>query len=556
MAGENVLIATLQTVSTILCTPRIISHSMIYQLIALIGSFALSLLLTPIFRRVSVAIGMVDHPDSHRKLHREPIALCGGPTILVSSLFAACFIPFLDPPIRYGFLNNPWPILGLIGGALAIVVLGMVDDKFALRGRQKLFGQIAVCLWMVFCGYRIVNIELFGLHINMAILMVPVSVLWLLMTINSLNLIDGADGLCSSVGWIASAGIAVIATLIGHPLEATIAAGLAGSLLGFLVYNFPPAKVFLGDSGSMLVGLILGALAVRASLKGPTSVSLLAPVAIFAIPFFDSGIAILRRKLTGRSIFSTDRGHIHHSMLRWGLSNRGLVVAINVACGITAIGAIFSTSMGNPAIAVISVICVLGALVASRAFGHAELQLLSSRTYHFCGSLMPKSQSNRAVGSHHAIRFQGNRGWETVWNSLMEFAEKHNLAKVSLDLNVPWLHEGFHASWSRTRTPEEANLWKSQLPVFANNRPLGKMVLIGRMENVNAVSVLNELAEMMEGLQSVLRELASEPEIHRDQKATVSNADTVSMSLDDSVDSTLVLPQVSNTRSESSSLSS
>jgi len=537
---------------------------MIYQLIALSGSFVLSLLLTPVFRRLAIAIGMVDHPDLHRKLHREPIALCGGPTILFSSLLAACLVPFLDEKIRQTFWANPWPVLGLIGGAIAIVVLGVVDDMFTLRGRQKLFGQIAVCCWMVFCGYRIVNIELFGIHFNMAILMVPVSILWLLMTINSLNLIDGADGLCSSVGWIASAGIAVIATLIGHPLEATIAAGLAGSLLGFLVYNFPPAKVFLGDSGSMLVGLILGALAVRASLKGPTSVSLLAPVAIFAIPFFDSGIAILRRKLTGRSIFSTDRGHIHHSMLRWGLSNRGLVIAINIACGITAIGAIFSTSMGNPAIAVISVVCVLGALVASRAFGHAELQLLGSRTYHFCNSLMPRRKWDSSVGNQHAIRFQGNRGWETVWNSLMEFAEKHELAKVSLDLNVPWLHEGFHASWSRTRMPDEANLWKSQIPVFANNRPLGKMLLIGRMENVNAVSVLNELAEMMEGLQSVLRELASEPEIERPENAsgkfaenkTVASMDTVSMSLDDSIDGTHILPKPSTAISENTALSS
>ena len=522
---------------------------MIYQLIALSGSFVLSLLLTPIFRRLSIAVGLVDHPDLHRKLHREPIALCGGPTILFSSLVAACVVPLLDESLRRAFWLNPWPVLGLIGGAIAIVMLGVVDDMFALRGRQKLFGQIAVCCWMVFCGYRIVNIELFGIHFNMAILMVPVSIFWLLMTINSLNLIDGADGLCSSVGWIASAGIAVIATLIGHPLEATIAAGLSGSLLGFLVYNFPPAKVFLGDSGSMLVGLILGALAVRASLKGPTSVSLLAPVAIFAIPFFDSGIAILRRKLTGRSIFSTDRGHIHHSMLRWGLSNRGLVVTINIACGITAIGAIFSTSMGKPVIAVISVICVLGALVASRAFGHAELQLLGSRTYHFCSSFMPRRKWDSIIGNQHAIRFQGNRGWETVWNSLMEFAEKHELAKVSLDLNVPWLHEGFHASWSRTRMPEEANLWKSQIPVFANNRPLGKMLLIGRMENVNAVSVLNELAEMMEGLQSVLRELTSEPEIERAgksiEKATVAWTDTVSISLDDSTDGTKIEPEAS-----------
>jgi len=509
---------------------------MTYQLIALCGSFLLSLALTPLFRRLSIAIGMVDHPDQHRKLHREPIALCGGPTLLVCSLLAACFAPFLNDGIRAAFWNNPWPVYGLIGGAIAIVILGVVDDRFTLRGRQKLFGQIAICGWMVWSGYKIAGIELFGFHLDMTILMVPVSVFWLLMTINSLNLIDGADGLCSSVGWIASAGIAVIASLTGHYLEATIAAGLAGALLGFLIYNFPPAKVFLGDSGSMLVGLVLGALAIRASLKGPTSVSLLGPVAIFAIPFFDSGIAIIRRKLTGRSIFSTDRGHIHHSMMRWGLSNRGLVIAINIACAITAAGAMLSTSMGNPYIAVISVLCVLGALVISRAFGHSELQLLANRIYHFCGSMTQRLNWDGNIGNQHAIRFQGNRGWETVWNSLMEFAEKHNLSKVSLDLNVPWLHEGFHASWSRTRCPDESNLWKSQLPVFANNRSLGKMSLVGSMQNVNSVSVLNELAEMMEGLQSVLRELASEPEPVAECTISSANLDTVAIAADDSVD--------------------
>ncbi|MFN9912725.1 MAG: MraY family glycosyltransferase, partial [Pirellulaceae bacterium] len=200
--------------------------------------------------------------------------------------------------------------------------------------------QILVAGWMVWSGYRLEAIDIFGWQLDFSYLMVPISMLWLLLTINSLNLIDGADGLCSSVGWIASTGIAAMATVGGHSLEGSIAAGLAGALLGFLVYNFPPAKVFLGDSGSMLVGLMLGALALRTSLKGATAISLLGPVAIFAIPFFDSGMAILRRKLTGRSIFSTDRGHIHHSLLRWGVSHRGLLLIVNVACAVTAAGAL------------------------------------------------------------------------------------------------------------------------------------------------------------------------------------------------------------------------
>jgi UDP-GlcNAc:undecaprenyl-phosphate GlcNAc-1-phosphate transferase len=489
---------------------------MIYQLVALIGAFGLSLLLTPFCRQLALKFGLVDHPDTHRKLHREPIALCGGPTILLCSLVASCFLPFFVPDIRNWFWHDPWPLLGLVVGALGIVALGMFDDRFTLRGQQKLIGQILVAGWMVWSGYRLEAIDIFSWQVDFSYLMVPISMLWLLLTINSLNLIDGADGLCSSVGWIASTGIAAMATLGGHSLEGSIAAGLAGALLGFLVYNFPPAKVFLGDSGSMLVGLMLGALALRTSLKGATAISLLGPVAIFAIPFFDSGMAILRRKLTGRSIFSTDRGHIHHSLLRWGVSHRGLLLIVNVACAVTAAGALVGAMLKSEMIALLSTLTVLGCLVASRAFGYSELRLLSNRVYQLCGALVPswevgsKERPAKLRGHQQVFRLQGNRSWETIWNAFLEFAEKHDLAKISLDLNVPWLHEGFHANWNRSRLPDDSHLWRVQLPVFANERSLGRMTLAGRMENVDAVSILNELVEMVEGLQPEILQLASE----------------------------------------------
>lgn len=487
-----------------------------YQIAALAGAFLLSLVITPICRQFAIRFGLVDHPDAHRKLHREPIALCGGPAILLCSFVAACLLPFFVEGIRERFYNDPWPLLGLVTGALAIVALGVLDDFFALRGRQKLLGQVAIAVWMVWTGYRMDAIDLFGFEINSAFLVIPISVLWLLLTTNSLNLIDGADGLCSSVGWIASTGIAAMATLQGHTLEGSIAAGLAGAILGFLVYNFPPAKVYLGDAGSMLIGLILGALALRTSLKGATAISLLGPVAIFAIPFFDSGMAILRRKLTGRSIFSTDRGHIHHSLLRYGLGHRGLLLLINLACAITASSALIGYMFKSELIALFSTLMVLGCLVASRAFGYTELKLLSNRVYHFCESFVPQVESLQAKngirpkGRQNMIRLQGNRSWETIWSAFLEFAEKHDLAKISLDLNVPWLHEGFHANWNRTRMPDDSHLWRVQLPIFADDRSLGRVSIVGPMANIDSVGILNELVEMLEGLQPAILILATE----------------------------------------------
>ncbi len=170
-----------------------------------------------------------------------------------------------------------------------------------------------------------------------------------------------------------------------------IAAGLAGALLGFLIYNFPPARIFLGDAGSMLIGLLLGALALKTSLKEATAVSLFLPVTILAIPLFDSSMAILRRKLTGRSIFTVDRGHLHHSLLRQGYTNQGLVLIVTLLCGFVATGAYFGMWFNNDVIPVVSMLIALGGLVVTRLFGFAELTLLFNRLVHFGGSLLARN---------------------------------------------------------------------------------------------------------------------------------------------------------------------
>src|SRR5439155_8367461 len=140
----------------------------------------------------------------------------------------------------------------------------------------------------------------------------------LLGAINSLNLIDGMDGLLGSVGLILSLALAVMAALAGHWGAAAVAVALAGALLGFLPFNLPPASVFLGDSGSMLVGLVLGTLAIQSSLKAPATIALATPVALLILPIFDTTVAILLRTMTGRSLYTTDRGHLLHRLLRFG----------------------------------------------------------------------------------------------------------------------------------------------------------------------------------------------------------------------------------------------
>ncbi len=486
-------------------------QTMIHQIAALAGAFLVSVLITPIFRKFAIRVGLVDRPDPTRKLHRQEVALSGGVVVLLSCFLAAGVSLLWVEGVRAAVMANPIPVLGLGISSVGIVLLGLVDDKFTLRGRQKLLGQIVLVSIVVLSGFSFPELRFLGFQADLGVLAIPISIGWLLLTVNALNLIDGADGLCSTVGWIASAGFAAMATIGGHTIEGSIAAGLAGALLGFLVYNFPPAKIFLGDAGSMLIGLLLGALATRASLKEATAISLFAPVTMLAIPLFDSGVAILRRKLTGRSIFSVDRGHLHHSLLRHGFSNAGVVFLVSALCSLVALGAILGMLLRNDLVSILAMFIALGGLVASRVFGHAELRLLASKLYHFGGSLVtPLQPTNRS--HQRIIHLQGSRGWNHIWDSLIEFAESNELSKVCLDLNVPWLHEGFHANWHRNKLPEIAEMWVVKLPVRADGRFLGRLEVYGRYDDDTSLASLSLLAELMESLQpDFIRLLSDSP---------------------------------------------
>lgn len=469
------------------------------QLIALLAGFLAAVLLTPLMRQLAVRFEIIDKPDARRKLHTDAIALCGGPVLLLAVSVPAIAAVLTLPALRSSMMNDLWPLLGFVAGCVGIVALGLADDRFHLRGRQKLAGQIAVSAIMVTAGFQIHEISLFGQEFSLYHLAIPASIVWLLLTINSINLIDGADGLCCSVGWIASACFAAMASYHGHWVEAMFASAIAGSLLGFLVFNFPPAKVFLGDSGSMLVGLILGALSLRTMLKSPTALSLLGVLAILALPLFDSSMAVLRRKLTGRSIFSTDRGHLHHSLITRGFGQSRLVILISIFSGVLAAGALVSVILRNEWIALMAVTLILGSLIAGRLFGHAEMRLLVSRVLATHRTLLSQRQT-ADLAQHH--RLQGERSWERVWDMLVEFADKYDLAKVCLDLNAPWLHEGYHACWNRDKIPGEDQRWRIAVPLLVDDRSIGRLEVIGSSAAASSLLALDAFAILTMSVQN------------------------------------------------------
>ena len=472
------------------------------------AAWVLSLACTPLIRSLAQRVGVVDKPDPQRKLHSGEISLGGGVAVLFASVTALALLFWIAPQLRVALQESAWGLASVGVGAALICVLGFVDDAITLRGRQKLVGQIIIVGVMMSMGLVVSEFKILGYPVDLGVAAIPFTALWLLAAINALNLLDGSDGLASTVGIIASIAVSIMAYLNGNPAVAAVAAALAGGLAGFLVFNFPPATIYLGDAGSMLIGLVLGVLTIQASLKG-ASVALAAPIALLAIPMFDSSAAVLRRTLTGRSIYTTDRGHLHHSLLSRGLSRKSTLLVVAILCTLTCAGALISVAWNNELFAVITAIVVIAAMVAGRVFGHAEMSLLMHRVLHFGGSLLAKNGADDGFIRQQQVHLQGSRNWDQLWDAISGFARDNQLYRVRLDLNLPWLHEGYNAIWERNKVPTGMDTWQLRVPLAADSRNAGRLVVVGGGAEPPYL-LIGRMCRMLEELEPTIRKLCAE----------------------------------------------
>jgi UDP-GlcNAc:undecaprenyl-phosphate/decaprenyl-phosphate GlcNAc-1-phosphate transferase len=441
-------------------------------------------------RAIAFRVGFVDRPDGRRKLQTRPVAVAGGVGVLVAAVAALAVGAALVPDVGLALRDNPARTFSLLAAALMVAGVGLLDDLASLRARYKLVGQLAAILPLIFLGgFRIEFISVLGSSVTLGYLAVPVTIFWFLAAINALNLLDGMDGLLGTVGLIILAALAWMAFAAAHPFAGWVAVALVGSLLGFLRYNLPPASVYLGDCGSMLIGLAVGALALEACLKGP-AVAIVAPAALLVLPILDTTAAIVRRKLTGRGLAVSDRGHLHHMMLRRGLT-RGRVLAVVAVLGVVAAGgALTGTFLQNDLFAVLSVVVVVVILLVSGLFGSAEVRLIKERA----------SAVYRAAmrgGSHVelSVRLQGTGNWAEVWKRLVGQADELGLRSVRLDVNAPAWHEGFHGRWDRkSQAGDPLGLWRLDLPVFGHGQLIGRLTVAG--ERTDDAPVADQFARL------------------------------------------------------------
>ncbi|MEK7434075.1 MAG: MraY family glycosyltransferase [Cyanobacteriota bacterium] len=282
-------------------------------------------LLIPHVVRFAHFIGQMDQPD-HRKVHKTPIPRLGGIAIFLGFLLSLITIELL----HRGFFTSTTKWHGMIAGSILMFGLGVVDDLKPLPAKVKFVAQIVIASIAYYLGVKMLVLSnpFGGMWILPTWASAFFTIFWLVGISNTINLIDGLDGLAAGVSIIAGITLSIIAIQTGQVFAAVIILTLVGGCIGFLRYNFNPAKIFMGDSGSLFLGFTLAAVSVSSVLKFATTVTLLIPLLILGVPIFDTTFAIIRRAINRKPIFQPDKGHLHHRLLGLGLSQRRTVITI------------------------------------------------------------------------------------------------------------------------------------------------------------------------------------------------------------------------------------
>ncbi len=347
--------------------------------VAFFAIFFLSLLFSFVFTRsvrdFATRHGWVAIPTQERHLHSTPLPRLGGVAIFISfalSMLVAALMAYRIPDLHSAL--SPKTILTILAPATLVFLLGVYDDLYTVGPYVK-FAVQALAATMLFAGgLRIVNIPVvFGAHQLPWFVGLPFTILWVLAITNAFNLIDGLDGLAAGSALFSTLVAFVVTLLSGYSLVTVMTIALAGAILGFLRYNFNPATIFLGDSGSLFIGFLLSALALEGAQKAPTIVAVAIPVVSFGLPILETSLSILRRLISGRPVFTADREHIHHKLLQHGLTHRQVVIVLYAVSAIFALLSLFLLWPTGSSLGLVLAVVGIGVWIGVQRLGYLEL---------------------------------------------------------------------------------------------------------------------------------------------------------------------------------------
>lgn len=320
-------------------------------------AFAISYVMTPPVKRFAEAVGAMDIPRDDRRMHKRPIARMGGLSIFLG--FVLSLLLFVDMSTQ---------VMGLLLGTIVIAVMGALDDIVTLNAWVKLAGQLLAAGIAVRFGIVVNAISNFTpaggtTFLNTNWLSIPITVLWIVACTNAVNLIDGLDGLAVGVSAISSLTMLVVSLYVADPPVSLILAAILGACVGFMPYNLNPAKIFMGDVGSQMLGFVLATASIMGLFKFHAIISFLVPLLALALPLADTVFAFFRRIWKGQSPFHADKGHFHHRLMALGMNQKQ---AVAVLYGISAVLGLIAVLMTGQSVA-LRIGCIVAAFVISIA---------------------------------------------------------------------------------------------------------------------------------------------------------------------------------------------
>ncbi|MGD2176139.1 MAG: MraY family glycosyltransferase [Candidatus Brocadiaceae bacterium] len=496
-------------------------------LVAFPSAFALAILATRAVRTAASALGVVDRPDGYRKVHNGAVPLLGGIAIFVAFSVPLLALDLLGrrigpTPLWDGLQTAPGEIGALLAGGAVALLLGVIDDVRGLRATYKLLLQILAASIAIGGGYAMHVVSTpFGAPLQLGIFGFPIAVFWFLGCMNGVNLADGLDGLAAGVCLFASIALFVVSLLLHNAVSMLLLACLIGAILGFLLFNFHPAKIFLGDSGSMLLGYLVAALSLRGARTAEGGVALLIPFVALGIPVLDTTLAILRRWSRKLPVSAADRQHIHHVLLSMGLSHQRVVILMYMAYAVLGGAAVLISEAPKELAVLVLVLLCVAASVCIRLVGKLRVLDLFKQFWQSIQSRR-RSASVRVSVERTIHRLDGAASVDQLWELAgaafhqmgLDFAALRFHANGGPPVSLTWKSERPEPSDHQHRSGLHS--WSAHLNMRSNGRFLGELELDKRAPNGPFLTDVPELADRLRDefeVQLMRLEAAERPEL-------------------------------------------
>ena len=501
-----------------------------------------SLALTPSVRWVCERYGWLDEPDDDRHAHHSPVPRLGGVAIFAGMLVALATLPLIRNLLTQSLSASRDQLFAVLVPATLALLFGIYDDFRGTNARFKFIAQALTGALFYAMGGRIesLSVPLVGTVALPMALGCALTVLWTISITNAFNLIDGMDGLATGAALFASLVLLAVSLMLGHPVVTVMAVALCGALIGFLPYNFNPASIFLGDSGSLFIGFTLAALSVLGAQKASTAVAVAIPLIAFGLPVLDTGFTLVRRFISRRPIFDGDREHIHHKLLERGWSQRRVTLVLYGVCalfGILALLFVNTTEMRTTALLLfvigVAAVCIVSSLRyhevdevragMKRNFGERRLRIANHVRVRRASRVM--SQANTLGEVFSAVQELLELGEFVYATAQLGRSDKttHNEQVFAREKRSPWMRtakmNGGLICWSWERGDIEAeeiigsvHFWSLRLPLSTEHASWGFINLYRELSGGDLLLDINYLCNLFqrEMAQAIERVLSAE----------------------------------------------